>query len=29
VERFTGFQFLTDIPGRKTQVEECVATMLH
>jgi endonuclease G len=29
VERFTGFQFLTDIPGRKAQVEECVATMLH
>jgi len=29
VERLTGFQFLTDIPGRKAQVEECVATMLH
>lgn len=29
VERFAGFQFLTDIPGRKAQVEECVATMLH
>jgi DNA/RNA endonuclease G (NUC1) len=29
VERFTGFQFLPDIPGRKAQVEECVATMLH
>jgi DNA/RNA endonuclease G (NUC1) len=29
VERFTGFQFLTDIPGRRAQVEECVATMMH
>ena len=29
VERYTGFQFLTDIPGRKAQVEECVATMMH
>ena len=29
VERFAGFQFLPDIPGRKAQVEECVATMLH
>ncbi len=29
VERFSGFQFLTDIPGRKAQVEECVATMFH
>lgn len=29
VERLTGFQFLTDIPGRKAQIEECVATMLH
>lgn len=29
VERYTGFQFLPDIPGRKAQVEECVATMMH
>lgn len=29
VERLTGFQFLTNIPGRRAQVEECVATMLH
>jgi hypothetical protein len=29
VERYTGFQFLLEIPGRKAQVEECVATMMH
>lgn len=29
VERFAGFQFLPDIPGRRAQVEECVATMFH
>lgn len=29
VERFTGFQFLPDIPGRRAQVEECVASMMH
>ncbi|WP_295854849.1 DNA/RNA non-specific endonuclease [Tardiphaga sp.] len=29
VERYTGFQFLPDIPGRKAQIEECVATMMH